>query len=102
MEPVDAIRVMSRAIDQGDFARFVYDLCAHREMSDVHAVGDSRKRTVSLVRKALMKALHSDRATGIVSQLGSDFGFLEKMAYKISIKLGGIEEEIAGEFRRRQ
>eukprot|EP00969_Alexandrium_andersonii_P248825 10996300-Alexandrium_andersonii.AAC.1 len=60
MAPVDAIRVMNRAIDQGNFARFVYDLCAHREMSNGHAVGDSRKRTVSLVRKAMIKALHSD------------------------------------------
>eukprot|EP00969_Alexandrium_andersonii_P196480 8680624-Alexandrium_andersonii.AAC.1 len=49
-----------------------------------------------------MKALHSDRAQGCVNQLGDQFGFLEKMAHKISCKLGGLEEEIAGEFRRRQ
>eukprot|EP00969_Alexandrium_andersonii_P228129 10075114-Alexandrium_andersonii.AAC.1 len=64
-------------------------------MSDAHTVGDSRKRTVSLVKRQLMKALHSDRAQGCVNQLGEQFGFLEKMAHKISCKLGGIEEEIA-------
>eukprot|EP00969_Alexandrium_andersonii_P028898 1261713-Alexandrium_andersonii.AAC.1 len=70
-------------------------------MSNSHAVADSRKRTVSIVRTAMSKALHSDRALGIINQLGEDFALLEPMAHKIMTKLQGIEEEIAGEFRRR-
>eukprot|EP00969_Alexandrium_andersonii_P166819 7371692-Alexandrium_andersonii.AAC.1 len=53
MAPHDALRVLHRAIDQGSFASFVYDLCAHRELPNGHAIADSRRTTVKKVQRIL-------------------------------------------------
>eukprot|EP00969_Alexandrium_andersonii_P318687 14077528-Alexandrium_andersonii.AAC.1 len=76
MAPHDALRVLHGAIDQGCFASFVYDLFAHRELSDGHAIADSRRSTVKKVQRILMRALHSDTASGMICQLGPEFEFL--------------------------
>eukprot|EP00969_Alexandrium_andersonii_P184564 8153678-Alexandrium_andersonii.AAC.1 len=69
MAPWDALRVLHRAIDQGSFDAFLYDLCAHREVTESHATADSRRTTVQKATRVLMKSLHSDKASGLISTL---------------------------------
>eukprot|EP00969_Alexandrium_andersonii_P003663 158219-Alexandrium_andersonii.AAC.1 len=70
MAPWDALRVFHRALDQGHFDTFLCDLCAHREMTESHAIGDSRRTTVKRVARILMRSLHSDKAAGLINRLG--------------------------------